>query len=126
VEASVEGRWLLGEAAVAAYGSLIDPLIDALHLGQVDTATEHSQALSALDALLRSDESTSTQTALLLVAAQSAAVREHALAAAHDEELGASAMSAQFIRLADPASATMFALVESSQPPSAATTPWWR
>jgi signal transduction histidine kinase len=115
VEAAVTGRWLRGEAAVAAYGSLIDPLINALQLGEVATATDHSQALSALDALLRSDEATSEEAALLLIAARSPDVRAHSLAAAHDEELGASVMSDQFDRVADPAAAAMFALVTSSQ-----------
>ncbi|HEX2807535.1 MAG TPA: ATP-binding protein, partial [Kineosporiaceae bacterium] len=115
VAAAVTGRWLRGEAAVAAYGSLIDPLVDALALGQVVTATDHSQALSALDALLRSDEASSEAAALLLIAAQSPDVRAHALAAAHDEEFLAETMTEQFGRVADPAAQSMLALVTSSQ-----------
>jgi signal transduction histidine kinase len=115
VEAAVTGRWLRGQAAVAAYGALIDPLVDALELGKAATATDRSQALAALDALLRSDEATSEEAALLLIAALSPDARAHALAAAHDEEIGASAMADQFDRIADPAAAAMFALVTSSQ-----------
>ena len=115
VENAVTGRWLSGETAVGAYGSMIDPLIDSLGLGRGVTTPDNAQALGSLDALLRSDELASRNAALLLVAAQNGDSRKHALALAHDEQVGADALAAQFKRVADPAAAALFAQAQASQ-----------
>jgi signal transduction histidine kinase len=115
VGAAVLARRLSDLYAVDAYSQTADALIDALHLAR-DTTTNSAEVteLSALDALLRSDEAASQRAATLLLAVLNPNRRSQALVAARELAVIERTAAEQFRRLSSSATIRTAALMEDS------------
>ncbi|WP_088288720.1 ATP-binding protein [Kineosporia sp. A_224] len=105
------------DAVVTATSEAVGSVVDGL--GLTAATGEGAGRLTALDTLLRADESSARSGVLVLVAATSTgARRQEALAAARDASASATALGSQFARLAPGAVAELFG--QATGGPSAA------
>jgi signal transduction histidine kinase len=94
---------LIGTDILDAYGTRIDTLINALGFaGDLGANRVGGTSLSALDALLRSDEADSRRSAALLLALIDPASRSQAIPAAQELEIVESTGATQFVRSVGP------------------------